>query len=67
MMVRLSSDMRGKLWSKDKDRALERISSTIDEWVEELVSQAIQDYIESDQFCSDASEYCREQGWREPA
>ena len=67
-----SSEYRSKYWSDTKRKALRRIYNIFEkdafeaEITEELVSQAIQDYIDSNHFEEDACDYCREQGWREP-
>ena len=57
---------RGKRWTQDRDDAINRISNTLEEEIEALVNDAIQDYIDSNQFEEDASDYCREAGWKEP-
>lgn len=58
---------RGKRWAQDRDKAILKISYALEEAIEELVSNAIQDYIDCEQFEENASEYCRKEGWREPA
>ena len=66
MEINNDSDYRGQEWDRAKSKALDRVVGYIDEWLEELVSRAIDDYIDSSKFIEDAETFCREQGWKEP-
>ena len=60
------TEHRGKHWGRDKDKAITKIGYQIDEWIEELVSLAIQSYIDSEDFEREACDYCSGMGWRLP-
>jgi len=52
--------------SRYLDAIVQNIIKNLEEELESFREQAIEDYIDSEEFGKDASEYCREQGWREP-
>jgi len=51
-----------KYWEKKMDEFMKNL----DDQVRDLVTDALDDYYDSDAFTEDASTYCREQGWKEP-
>jgi len=59
-------DYRSKNWFKNRELAIQKIGYQIEEWIEELVLDAVQDYVDSRQFEEDACDHCREAGWKEP-
>jgi len=61
-----ASEYRSRIWPLNKITTIDDIQTSISEWIEQLVSDVIEDYIQSDQFVEDASDYCRDQGWKEP-
>lgn len=53
--------------SKYWERTMEAFLKDLEKQVRDLISDAIDDYIESDAFTEDAKMYCQGQGWKEPA
>lgn len=63
-MAYTGEDWRSPKWVQAKREILARLYNSMDDHVEELVNRALGDYMDSDEFCNDAQEYCtKELGW----
>ena len=66
-MAYTGQDWRNPKWERIKRRALEKIWDGIDEHIEELVDQALGDYMDSEEFKNDAQIFCSEVlDWQKP-